>query len=101
MAAPASAKSGDDAIDRFHHEMDIDGHGGVRLDRRADERTDGEIGNVMVVHDVEVQEIGAGGDHRAHLLAEAREIRGQERRRNQELRHGAIIIRAMSFTNHG
>jgi hypothetical protein len=38
------------------------------------ERADGEIGNVMVVHDVEVQQIGACGRHRAHFVAEAREV---------------------------
>ena len=36
----------------------------------------------MVVHHVEVDEVGAGGDHRAHLLAQAREVGGQERRRD-------------------
>ena len=47
----------------------------------------------MVVHHVEVEEVGAGGDHRAHLVAEAREIGGQERRRNPEIGHGFIIAR--------
>ena len=47
----------------------------------------------MVVHHVEVEEVGAGGDHRAHFVAEAREIGGQERRRNQEVGHGFIIAR--------
>ena len=34
----------------------------VRLDRRAHQRTDRQVGNVMVVHHVEVDEVGAGGD---------------------------------------
>ncbi len=101
IAAPASREIGDDAIDRLHHEMDVDRDRRVRLDRRADERPHREVRNVMVVHHVEVQQVGAGGDHRAHLVAEAREIRGQERRRNQEFGHGSIIVRAMSRTNHG
>ena len=83
IAAPASREIGDDAVDRLHHEVDVDRHRGVRLDRRADERSDGEVRNVMVVHHVEVQEVGARGDHLAHFLAQAREIGGQERRRNQ------------------
>ena len=45
----------------------------------------------MVVHHVEVQEVGAGGDHRAHFLAEPREVGGQERRRDQVVGHGSII----------
>ena len=75
--------------------MDVDRHRGVRLDRLADERADREIGNVMVVHHVEVQEIGARGDHRAHFVAEAREVRGQERRRDQVVGHGSIILRTV------
>jgi hypothetical protein len=32
----------------------------------------------MVVHHVEVDPVGAGGDDRAHLLAEAREIGAED-----------------------
>jgi hypothetical protein len=63
---------GDDAIDGLHHQVDVDGNRRVRLDRRANERAYGQIGNVMVVHDVEVQQIGAGGNHGAHFLARRR-----------------------------
>ena len=38
----------------------------------------------MVVHHVEVEEIGAGVDHRAHLFAQAREVGGQQRGRDAE-----------------
>ena len=43
----------------------------------------------MVVHHVEVDEVGAGGDDVAHLLAQAREIGGQDAGRD------AISLRAM------
>ncbi len=45
----------------------------------------------MVVHHVEVKEIGAGIDHRAHLVAETREVGGQQRRSNSVFGHGFII----------
>ena len=45
----------------------------------------GEIGDVMVVHDVEVNPVGAGGENRVHFLAQPREIRGQNR--GQKLSH--------------
>ncbi len=83
----------DDAIDRLHHQVDVDRNRRVRPDRRADERPDGQVRNVVVVHHVEVEQVGAGGGHRAHFVAEAREIRGQEGGRNQEIGHGFIIAR--------
>ena len=36
----------------------------------------------MVVHHVEVDPVGAGREHGLELGAEAREIRGQDRRRD-------------------
>ena len=87
-----------DAVDRLHHQMHVDRHRRVRLDRRADQRADREVRNVMVVHHVEVDEVGAGGDDRAHLLAQPREIGGQERRRNPEGRGIGSIIRVAAMS---
>ena len=50
----------------------------MRLERRADHRAEGEVGHVMVVHHVEVDPVGAGGDHVAHLLAQAGEVGGED-----------------------
>ena len=58
----------------------------------------------MVVHHVEVDQVGAGVDHRAHFLAEAREIGGQERRRDAIGAHasGTIIAEnAQRAKHHG
>ena len=69
---------GDDAIDRLHHQVHVDRRRGVRADGLAHQRTDGEVGDVMVVHDVEVNPVGASGDDVADLLAEAGKIGGQQ-----------------------
>ncbi len=50
--------------------------------RLADQRTDREVRDVVVVHHVEVNPVGAGREHGLALGAEAREIRGQDRRRD-------------------
>jgi hypothetical protein len=69
-----------DRIDRLDHQVDVDRHrlavgpSGVRPDRLADHRPDGQVRHVMVVHHVEVDPVGAGGDDVPHLLAEPREI---------------------------
>ena len=39
----------------------------------------------MVVHDVEVDDVRAGGERRVDLGAELREVRRQDRRRDQEV----------------
>src|SRR6185295_2520652 len=61
-----------------------------RTQRCAHERPDAEVGHVMVVHDVEMQELGARLIHRGHLLAEAREIGRKNRGRDAKggTRHG-------------
>ena len=47
----------------------------------------------MVVHHVEVDQVGAGVDHRAHFLAQPREVGGQERRRDAEGRGHRVYNR--------
>src|SRR6266700_5044552 len=44
---------GHDAVDRLHHQVHVDGYGGVRLQRLAHLRADRQVGHVMVVHHVE------------------------------------------------
>ena len=68
-----------DTIDRLDHEMHVD----RRLDpvlaqRGADQRTDGEVRHVMVVHHVEMDPISAGGEHRVDLGSQASEVGGQD-----------------------
>ena len=69
---------GHDAIDRLHHQVHVDRRRGVRADGLAHQRADGEVGDVVVVHHVEVNPVGAGGDDVANLLAEAGEVGGQQ-----------------------
>ncbi|CAM2149145.1 hypothetical protein PT2222_210013 [Paraburkholderia tropica] len=79
---------GHDAVDRAHHQMHVDGHVHVRADRLAHQRADGEVRHVMVVHHVEVDPVGAGGDDVADFFAKTREVGGQNTGGNSELRHG-------------
>ena len=53
---------------------------------------DGEIRHVVIVHDVEMDPVGAGGEHRIHFLAQAGEIGGQNRRRDDD-RHASLLHR--------
>ena len=53
---------GHQLVHRLDHEVHVDGHRHVRADRRTDHRADGQVGHVVVVHHVEVDPVGAGGD---------------------------------------
>ena len=69
MEADARARLGelgDERVHRLHHEMHVERQANVRLERRAHERADGQVRHVVVIHDVEVDEVGAGALHRAH-----------------------------------
>jgi len=67
-------------VHRLHHHVHVQRHrlpgGGdrVRLDGLADHRPEREVGHVVVVHDVEMDPVGAGGDDALHLLAQPREV---------------------------
>ena len=83
---PGRARLGeirDQPVDRTHHQVHVDGRrDAVLAQRLADQRPDREVGHVVVVHDVEVDEVGAGGEHRLDLGAEPREVRRQDGRRD-------------------
>ena len=66
---------GHQRIDRLHHQMHVDGRGDAVLAQcLADHRADGQVGHVVVVHNVEVDPVGAGGEHGFDFLAEAGEV---------------------------
>jgi len=46
----------------------------------------------VVVHDIEVDEVGAGGENVVHFLAEAGEVGGEDRRSNYEGLHDAPVL---------
>ena len=66
--APGAGKIGDDAVDRPDHQVRVNRHCGARVARFADERPDGQAGNTMPAHHVEVDRVGARGDDVGHFL---------------------------------
>ena len=80
---------GNDAIHGLDHQVHVDGRlDAVATQRPADRRPDGEIRHVVIVHYVEVNDVRARIQHRLHVLAQAREVGGQDRRRNERFMHG-------------
>ena len=82
-------EGGQHGIDRRDHEVDVERQLGVRPQGPNHVRTDGQIGDEMPVHHVDVDEIGPGGFQRADLLAQDGEIAGENRGGNpNRLLHG-------------
>ena len=85
-------KVADDAVHRFHHQVNVDrGLDAVFPQCLAHHGADGQVGNIMIVHDVEMHDVGAGGEDIVDLLTQTGKIGGQNRRRNQIISHGAQV----------
>src|SRR5690606_17129870 len=67
-----------EGVHRLYHQVYVDGGGGVGTQGLAHHRPHGEVGHIVVVHDVQVYPVGPGGDDVAHLFAQAGEVGGQQ-----------------------
>ena len=67
-------------VARRDHQMHVERLLGVGPDRLHDVRPDRDVRHEVAVHDVDMDPVGAGGIDGADLLAELREIRGEDRR---------------------
>jgi hypothetical protein len=56
----------------------VNRHLDQRTDRLAHQRPDGQIGYVVIVHHVKVDQVGAGGNHGLHFFAKAGKIGRQD-----------------------
>ncbi len=80
VAGARVGEIGNDAVDRLDHQVHIDFRGDAVLAQcLADQRTDGEVRHVVVVHDIEMDDVGARLEDVIHLLAETREVSRQNR----------------------
>jgi hypothetical protein len=75
-------------VDRRDHQVNVERLGGVRAQGLHHHRADRDVGDEVAVHHVDMDPVGPGGVNRAHFLAQAGKIGGEDRRRNQRHRHG-------------
>ena len=78
MSAAGLDEGLDEGIDRRDHQMHVEGLFAVRAQRLDHARADGEVGNEMPIHHVDMDVVGARRVERAHLLAQAREVGRQD-----------------------
>ncbi|MNW19736.1 hypothetical protein D3C71_2198560 [compost metagenome] len=61
-AGPCGGKIRHNAIDRFHHQVNVNrGGDAVVTQRFQNHRADGQVRHVVIVHDVEMDHIRTGG----------------------------------------
>ena len=82
-------------IDRFDHQMHIDGDGHMGANCFANQRTDRQIRDIMIVHDVKVDPVCAGCNHVTNFFTQACKVCGQNGRGN------AAIGRWFGSTENG
>ena len=90
-AGTGIGKSDGEFIDRRDHQVHVDRRRHtVVAQRAADHRANGEVGDIVVVHHIEVNDVGTGREHRIDLGAKAREVGRKNRRGDQEVGHGGF-----------
>jgi hypothetical protein len=78
----------DDAIDGLDHQMYVEWRfDSIPPQCIRHERTDRQVRDVMIIHDVEVNEISTGVENRTNFFAKTREIRRQNGWRNPTITH--------------
>ena len=76
-------EGGGQRVHRLHHQMHVEHRhaavapDAVRLQRLRHHRPDGQVRHVVIVHDVEMDPVGASGQHLPDFLTQAGEIGGQ------------------------
>ena len=73
-------KHGHQAVHRLHHQMHINRYLHMRPDGFAHQRADSEIGDVVVVHHVEMHQIGASGFNGPHFFTQTGKVGRQDGR---------------------
>ena len=81
-------KGWNQAVDGFNHQVHINNRFGVRSDRFAHERTNGEVRDVVIVHYVKVNPIGPGRNHISDFFGKTSEIGRENGGSNDGLLHG-------------
>ena len=68
------------AINRLHHQMHVNRGGGVRANGFADQGADGQVGDVMVVHHIKMDDVGTSGNDVADFFTQAGKVSGKQAR---------------------
>ena len=102
-SAPARANSLDLRLRPLDHQVAVDDRAGVMDlvgDRGDDQRADRDRRHEVAVHDVDVDDPSAGGEHLVDLLAEPGEVGGEDRGRDAAAVRQGRAVRHSEHPQH-
>ena len=79
VAGTGCSEVANQPVNRLHHQMNIDGRcNTMPAQRLADQRPDCEVGHIVIVHHVEVNQIGTRREHGVHFFTQTSKVRGKD-----------------------
>ena len=90
-------KIGDKAVNRLDHQVNVNRHLYMGPNRFADQWADCQIGNIMVVHHIEMDDICAGRYDIADFFAQTSEVGRQYARSDAVGRHVFSLLASGEF----
>jgi hypothetical protein len=78
VSSPSVGKHTNEIIDGLYHKVNVDGrHYTVLAQRLAYHRADRQIGYIVIVHDIEMDNVSTGGQDRVDLFPKAGKVCGK------------------------
>ncbi len=93
-------EQGDEVPRPLDHQVDVQGEPGGFPERSDSLRPEGQVGHEVPVHDVDMDQVGAGLLGHLHRLAHLGEIGGQDRRRQHDHRLTSREMRLLLETQY-
>jgi hypothetical protein len=88
MVGAGLGEGGEVALRLDDHQMHVERLGRRSADGPQDDRAECDVGDEAPVHDIDVDPVGTRGIYGTNLLAEAREVGREDRRRYENRLHG-------------
>ena len=97
-AGTGIGKHTNERVDGLNHEMHINWcRDAVVAKRLTHHGANREIGHVVIIHDIEVDPVGAGVQYLLDLLAQTREICRKNRGRNHKRLHELCSVSSFAY----
>ena len=81
-----------DPIHRLDHQVDIDRRSDAMLAQGlADQRANGEVRHVVIVHHIEMHPVSTRRQHGIHFFAQTSKIGGENRGRDDAIGHDGFL----------
>ena len=71
---PRFGKGNNQIVHRLHHQVNVYRHRSIRFQRGAHHGAESQIGHIMIVHHIEMNQIRPGLDNTADFLAQSGKI---------------------------